>query len=245
MPGKERPATPRTASRSGPGHDSRERDALFRNLGQLAETLVRTLGCNCEVAVHDFRDTEHSLVHISGNLTGRSPGAPITNLVVMKAWKAEGDAVRNIANYLTTTATGRILKSSTCFIRDAKGSVIGAVGINLDLTAFRAVQSGIESLVRLEDSTGDQQEERAENRGREDFIAYLVETNDAVLEAAVRKAGKHPSTMNRKEKFDFVRLLEAEGAFLVKGMVATVARTMNISIYTVYKYLRRIKDGQD
>lgn len=72
----------------------------------------------------------------------------------------------------------------------------------------------------------------------------MNETTDAIMDAAIKKAGKHPSAMTREEKIEFVRILDEEGAFLVKGMVGSIAGAMNVSIYTVYNYVRQIKNGQ-
>lgn len=215
--------------------DSAERAAIFANMKEVARTVVRTFGRNCEIALHDFRDLECSLIHLEGTVTGRKLGAPITNLVI-KAWRKEGDAVRDIVNYPSTSRGGHRLKSSTSFLRDGAGRVIGAFCINFDLSEFEAMQSAIEDLTRL-----DSQEDKGVG---ETFAAYINETNDAVMEAAIRKAGKHPSGMSREEKLEFIRILDEEGAFLIKGMVGYVAQAMNVSIYTVYNYMRQIKNGQ-
>ncbi len=227
---KNRPQTP-VAKASG---DSSERAIIFENMKQIARTVVRTFGRNCEIALHDFQDLEHSLIHLEGTITGRKLGAPITNLVI-KAWRKEGDAVRDMVNYPSTSRGGHRLKSSTSFIRDSAGRVIGAFCINFDLSEFEAAQSAIEDLTRVDTQ---------ENKGvGETFAAYINETNDAVMEAAIRQAGKHPSIMNREEKIELIRILDGEGAFLIKGMVSYVAQAINVSIYTVYNYIRQVKNG--
>ena len=104
---------PETARRMEYGPEER---ALFNNAIHIAGVVVRTFGHLCEVAVHDFRDLEHSLIHIEGSLTGRKPGAPITNIVT-KAWRQGGNGVEDIVAYPTSTPSGKTLKSSTSFIR--------------------------------------------------------------------------------------------------------------------------------
>lgn len=76
------------------------------------------------------------------------------------------------------------------------------------------------------------------------FPACLSDTSDSIIETAIRKAGKHPAAMNREEKKQFVRMMDEEGAFQVKGMVQHLARAMRISIYTVYNYMRQIKEEE-
>ena len=43
---------------------SEEERAIFANAIRQARMLQRTLGPLCEVAIHDFRDLEHSLIHL-------------------------------------------------------------------------------------------------------------------------------------------------------------------------------------
>lgn len=95
---------------------SEEERAIFANAIRQARMLQRTLGPLCEVAIHDFRDLDHSLVHLEGSLTGRKLGAPITNIVV-KAWRQQGDSVADIVGYPSSTPGGKSLKSSTSFLR--------------------------------------------------------------------------------------------------------------------------------
>lgn len=208
-----------------------QRTAIFENMKRVAKTVVRTFGRNCEIAIHDFQDLEHSLIHLEGTVTGRSLGAPITNLVV-KAWRKEGDTVNDIVNYPSTSRSGHRLKSSTTFIRDNSGIVIGAFCVNFDLTELDSIQNVIDDISRMESD---------DKNINETFATYINETTDAVMDAAIKKAGKHPAAMKKDEKLEFIRILDDEGAFLIKGMVGHIAKTMGVSIYTVYSYMRQIK----
>ena len=208
------------------------RQALFENLARAADVLAQTFGHTCEVVLHDFRDTGHSLVHIAGQLTGRSPGVPLTNTAVLRDWRDKGDAVEDLINYQTSAGNSRLMKSSTCYVRDDRGTVIGALGINFDCTELKAVERLVKELTRMESPDAP---------ARDAAVPPLMQNSDLVLEYALRQFGKSPLTMNRSEKIAFIRHLESEGVFLVKGMVNSVATSLNISIYTVYNHLRRIK----
>ena len=200
---------------------SDEERAIFANAVRQARMLQRTLGPLCEVAIHDFRDLDHSLVHLEGSLTGRKLGAPITNIVV-KAWRQQGDAVADLVGY----------PSSTSFLRRADGRVIGAFCMNVDLSDLLHFQAVLHPLLHVDP---------LERDVSETFAACTGDTSLAILEAAIRRAGKHPSLMNREEKKDFIRILDEEGAFLIKGVVQHVAKEMQVSIYTVYNYMRQLK----
>jgi predicted transcriptional regulator YheO len=213
-----------------------EKELILDNLNRLADVIVRTFGRNCEVAVHDFGDLRHSLVHIAGSVTKRRPGAPITDLVV-KAWRKEGNAVTDIANYQTNTKEGRILKSSTFFIRNKKGAVIGAVCINFDITDFLNSVALVENFVSTDTLK--------ELYISETFASSLNETIDSLIEQAVGEIGKQLPTMSKDERIRVVALLEEKGAFLIKGGVDHVALKMGVSKYTIYHYLRNVRAAQN
>ena len=210
-----------------------EAQAIFANAKRMAGMVARTLGPFCEVAVHDFSDLEHSIIHIEGSLTGRNVGAPATNMVT-KAWRQGGDNVQDIIAYAATTPSGQTLKSSISFLRTSEGEVIGAVCIHFDLTDLERFQGVLHALLRFENAPGKEMSEA--------FPSCLGETSDAIIETAIRRAGKHPATMTREEKLNFVRIMDEEGAFLIKGMVQYLAKAMRVSIYTVYNYMRQVKD---
>lgn len=220
-------------SRENPDNfDSRE--AIFENAKRIARVITQTFGRNCEVAVHDFSDLEHSLIHIEGTVTKRNIGAPITDLVV-KAWRAGGNDAHDITSYRTQTKDSRNIKSSTIFLRDHNGTVVGALCINFDTTEFFNSISLIQEL--LQSHTADEDGDKK----TETFAHSVLETNEALMAQAVEQVGRQPSTMNKEEKLHCLTILESNGAFLIKGMVDYVAECMGISKYTVYSYLKQIR----
>lgn len=184
------------------------------------------------MSIHDFEDVEHSLIYIAGKVTKRKVGAPLTDLV-LRVWRQAKDGVKDIPNYRTTTKDGRILKSSTSFIRDAKGKVIGAFCINIDTTEFQnsiyLLQEYIEN-----DTAFDEQ-------NSETFASTVGETIEAIVNRAIAKIGKQPSTMSQNEKVKFVEVIEDDGAFLIKGTVDYVASRLGVSKFTVYNYLQKAR----
>ena len=99
---------------------------------QLAKGVARQFGSNCEVVVHDLcaEDPEHSVVVIeNGHVTGRRLGDGPSH-VVWEALKADPKNLQDRLAYLTRTEDGKILKSSTIFIRDDQDKVTGIFAIN-------------------------------------------------------------------------------------------------------------------
>ncbi|NNF99116.1 MAG: transcriptional regulator [Desulfobacteraceae bacterium] len=209
-----------------------ENQLLFNNLKRTADVIVETFGRNCEVAVHNFDNLRKSLIYIAGTLTKRKPGAPITDLV-LKELRKHGDDVQNMCNYRTSSKGGRIVKSSTNFIRDAKGKVIGALCINFDVTDFLNSISMVEDLIKVE--------EKKSPYKTETFASSPQETISSLLEEGIAQIGKQPPTMATEERLELITILESKGAFLIKGSVDFVAASMGISKYTVYNYLKKVR----
>lgn len=210
-----------------------EREWIFQTLAQIAESLVRTFPRHLEVVVHDLADPRHSIRHIAGDVTRRKAGGPLTDLVV-RALRREGREIRDRYNYRTTTRDGRVLKSTTSFIRDRQGEVVAAFCVNFDTTDYCNATHALEMFASAAASFDD--EEKIET-----FATSIHETIEALFEQTVAQIGKQPASMTTAERMDLLRALEENGVFRIKGSVDQVSRRMGISKYTVYGYLKKIR----
>ena len=185
-----------------------EKKAIFGILKQMADAMVKTLGRSCEIAVHDFSNLNKSLVHLVGDVTGRKQGAPITDLVV-RSLHRDGKKIKDRYNYKTTAKGGRSIKSSTIFIRNSTGDVIGGFCTNIDTTDLLNAGQVLQQLVRTR--TFNAQEPH------ETFAATIGETIEALFGQAVSTVGKQPATMSTEEKIEIVKVLENKGGVSNQG----------------------------
>lgn len=206
---------------------------LFKTLAQIADAIVGSFPRNFEVVVHDLSQPRESIQHIAGDVTHRKVGGPVTDLVI-KALHQEGGNIRDRHNYKTNTRDGRVLKSSTVFIRDPKGEVVGAFCINFDMTDYL---NAVHSLEMFSSTAADLNvPEKVET-----FATSITETIEALFNQAVAKIGKQSASMSTEEKTELVKELETSGVFQIKGAVDQVALLMGVSKYTVYNYLKKIR----
>ncbi len=119
-----------------------DRDFLER----LAKGVATLFGDNCEVTVHDLRQGyENSIVAIeNGHVTGRRVGDGSSE-VVLRALKGEPSKIRDDYSYLARTKDGRIVKSSSIFLRDKKGRPTHLFGINYDITDLIMARKALEA----------------------------------------------------------------------------------------------------
>jgi predicted transcriptional regulator YheO len=208
-----------------------DKECFMQNLQNLADAVVAMFGRNCEACVHDLTALHSSLVYIRGEVTGRRPGAPATDLLV-KMINSQADT-GDVHSYRTTSSDGRSLKSTTTLIRDGEGLAIAAFCINFDTTEFYNAGQALLPFIDIG--------ERNSSPSMETFAHSAGETVEALFKNAVQAIGRHPTTMSGDEKKRLIAVLEADGLFQLKGAVEQVAKMMGITRFTVYNYLKRVR----
>ncbi len=212
-----------------------EKEQIFTTLKQLADLTTQMFGNNCEIAIHDLTTQQMQLIHITGNVTQRKAGAPVTDVVAKHLIK-DGTAVEDRHCFLTLTDDGRELKSSTSYVRDSKGEVIAAFCINFNTTDHHNAIQLLESFVNRGISASDTKDDMPEK------MSFSIDnTVDSLFEQAVVEIGKRPASMITDEKIRFVKLLEKKGAFQIRGVVSQVALRLGVSDFTIYNYLKKIR----
>ncbi|MBZ4688208.1 MAG: YheO domain protein [Clostridiales bacterium] len=198
----------------------------------IAKSIADTFGNNCEVVVHDFKYPEKSLVYIAGNVTGRKLGAPITNLV-LETLKKRGNDAPNLIGYKTSTKDGKILKSSTIFIRDDNGKIIGCMCLNLNITDLVTCKEILEKFIKINDTD--------ENFSKEEFYVDVNEALETIIKNVLKDYHTPIQLMEKDDKLYVVKKLDEKGVFLVKGAVDQVASVLGVSRYTIYNYLEEVR----
>ena len=175
---------------------------------RVAKGLAGQFGRNCEVVIHDLRnfDAEHSIIAIeNGHVTGRSIGDGPSH-IVLESLREDNGSPQDRISYLTKTSDGRVLKSTTLFIRDESGKAVGLMGINYDISMFVAVDDAIRDLI---DDQGRNDSEP------EEITRSVSDLLDELLEQSVRLVGKPTKLMSKDDKIRAIRFLDERGAFLI------------------------------
>jgi predicted transcriptional regulator YheO len=207
---------------------------ILKNMIPLVEGIANTFGKNCEVVLHDVRNPDNSIVTIAnGHVTNRVVGGPMSEYGLADLRKGSFD--QNRVNYLKKTKDGRILKSTSMYIKDEQDKLIGFLCINLDISEFTVMRNIINEFTFINDEMNFVS---AEGNGTEDTINdVLARIVDKVLESM----GKPVAFLSKEEKVHIVQLLEGQGVFLVKGAIDYVAKVLCVSRYTIYNYLDEIR----
>ena len=107
----------------------------------LVDFLADCMGENTEVVLHDLTDWHESVVAIrNGHISGRQIGSPVTDLTLNVLKSAAFEQQSHMANYQGIVKNGHRLKSSTFFIKDETGKLVGLLCINTDTPRLSATQ---------------------------------------------------------------------------------------------------------
>jgi len=209
----------------------------FAFLKSLMKSLSLLFGAKCEVVLHDHKDQpyEHTIIAIeNGHVTGRNIGDCGTNLglEVLRG----NDRIEDKHNYTSQTRDGKILRSSTIYIRD-DDKVIGSLCINFDISDLILAGKAINSL--CQDPLAP--EAPANNGVQEIFTSDVNELIDSLIWDSQRAVGKPVVSMTKEDKMMALQYLDKRGAFLVKKTGEKVAKFFNISKYTMYNYLESLR----
>lgn len=200
---------------------------------RLALAIATQFGPNCEVVVHDLEsnDIEHSIIAIeNGHISGRKIGDGPSN-IVLKALRNKEHLEGDKLAYLTKTKDGKILKSTTVYIRDNQEKLIGIFAINYDISLMLAASDYLQSFVGT----------AKEDTQAEPISLNVADLLDELISQSTRKIGKPVALMTKEDKVNFVRLLNEAGAFLITKSGPKVCEYLGISKYTLYSYLDEIK----
>jgi predicted transcriptional regulator YheO len=202
-----------------------DKQATFRMLQPLADGLEKLFHPFCEVVIHDFSDFERSIIYIAGSISNRSIGGAATDLLLARA--SSGDTDEDLHNYLTSLHGGRLMKSSTVFLRDETGKAYGAFCVNVEMTQF------VQFHKLLGDFFATQERGNVTELLSDDF----TNTVQSIITETIYEAEKPLPIMTREDKIDLIARLDAKGVFQVKRAVPIIADHLGLSRATVYNYL--------
>ncbi len=201
----------------------------------MVDFIADCMGENTEVVLHDLTDWHKSVVAIrNGHISGREVGSPITDLSLDILKTASFEQLPYMANYQGMSKNGHQLKSSTYFIKDETGAMVGMLCVNMDFHALTEAHAQLSTLIS---ALG------VQSRGgiTENFTMNVGELVQANLKRICPNLEDLVGKMNQKDKLEIVEKLDDLGTFLVKGSIGCVAENLGVSVPTIYRYLNMIR----
>lgn len=204
-------------------------------LKSIIKGIAAHFGGNCEVVLHDLKDQPYDSTIIAienGHVTGRKVGDCGTNLglTVLRGTDRECDKY----NYPSRTRDGKMLRSTSVYIRDDNQQVIGSICINYDISDFLMAERTLETITNS----------NLENEVKEHFTNDVSDLLDILIQESFQHVGIPVSLMSKEDKLKGLKYLDDKGTFLIKKSGDKVARFYDISKFTLYNYLEEARNGK-
>ncbi len=211
-------------------------DKTLSLLKQISHGLAEQFGKCCEIVIHDLRHKlDNSIVHIeNGQVTNRKSGDGPSG-IVLETLSKDPSQIQDRLSYLTKTDDGRILKSSTLYIRGDDNKISYIFSLNYDITELLTVDNALHSFIHTQDK---EPQKSAEPQKQPQMITHNVnELLDTLIEQSIALIGKPVALMNKDDKVKVVQYLNNAGAFLITKSGDKVANLLGISKFTLYSYM--------
>lgn len=206
----------------------------------LLEVLIKGLskhfGEKCEFVVHDYsKEYARTIIAIeNGQVTGRSVGKGGTDIGLRIVQGEHRDDGRYC--YTTQTVDGRRLRSSTIYLKDDDGKLLGSLCINSDITDMVNMRNCFNQIFM--ETVGSE-----ENQPDDTVVYHDVEDMlYSMIKESLEKIGTPVALMTREQKIEGIRYLNRRGVFSIKNAANIVARYYDVSKYTIYNYLNDAED---
>lgn len=208
-------------------------------LRALIRMIAQHFGPSCEVVLHDLtQDYQSTIIAIeNGNVTGRKVGDPGSNLG-LEVLRGLSDDSGDRFNYVTNTQNGLTLRSSSIYIRNDDGDVIGAICVNTDITNLVLMENELRKIIGIDRREG-------EAKVEEFFVSDVGDLADNMLRSAFTAVGKPQEYLKREDMMEVIEYLDRKGFFLITKSGNKICEFLGISKYTLYKYLDQIRKNYE
>ena len=216
---------------------------------KITEFFGRVLGPDYEVALHDISDRNGALVALAnGHISGRKIGEGVSDR--LKSIIDNGEYVDQdfILHLYGMSPNGKILCSSSMFIKDVVGNLIGVLCVNFDDSRYRELSQKVFNLCHP-DALVDTNFRFDESRVPASITEHTPKLQSVpdgsaydIIMAAVKELGLSAGNMTLKDKIQLLSYLDEKGVFLIKGAVKDAAKIFGCSQATMYRHLSRIKE---
>lgn len=221
------------------------RAELLEHYINLVEFLGLVLGPSYEIALHDLSREDKTIVAIAnGQVTERGLGAPLTSPILGFLSKERYRKINHEVNYTVFNMNQKKLRSSTLYIKD-KGELVGLLCITFDDERYRDISKLIMGLCHPDDLLQENNFERIEdlktNGTTEVYGRDIHEVFSNSLQEILKDNNLPIDRLKKDEKLKIVAYLKDKGIFLLKGAVPEVAKLLDSSEATIYRYISEVE----
>lgn len=205
---------------------------------KMVKFLADTLGNTFEAGLFDLTDPALPVVAASNRFSEAQE--KVRELVVSSLDRQQVQAGQMFTNHPVPLDFDKLLKVSALFIRNAEGTVIGALWLSMRCDLFLKMETFAANMLQF-------CKEEPSSTPAEDPYAAITSRElslDTVTEV-IRSFSDAPARMTLAERQEVICDLYDMGVYNLRGAVAKTAELMQISEQSVYRYIAKIKKARD
>lgn len=226
---------------------SGESRSILKSYLPLVDFLGRLIGPHCEVVLHDLTVPERSVVAIAnGHISGREVGAPLTDFALRMLKEKAHAAIDFLHEYEGALKSGGSVRSSTFFIKNGEGGLIGLLCFNVDMSGLQGLHKKLDDFICAYCNINGSAIRAAAQPFRqvqesETFSESVEDLMSTSINKALAAYNLPPDRLSLQEREEVVDTLNKKGFFQLRGAVESIAQTFGVSEATVYRYLKNVQ----
>lgn len=209
----------------------------------LVKYLSELLGPSYEIALHDLSLEEGTIIAIAnGHITDRTVGDGLTPKVKKFIEDKKYLSSDYEVNFMEKIHGDRTLRTSTLYIMDDL-EVVGLLCITFDDILYRNIAQELMRLCRP-DYLQSPNFKMSKEIYREEVTTNFTNLENNIqryINYIRKKYAIGTRKLSKEEKLQIVGELKEKGIFDIKGAVEETCQLIDVSISTIYRYLREIE----
>lgn len=209
---------------------------IFNLFIPLVDFLGEVMGENTEILLHDLSKPDNSVIAIAhGFHSGRTIGSPATDLAI-NIQNSESYKKEPYLTHYRAISKGKPYLSSTYYIKNGD-KLIGMLCFNTDIQPAQNFADAMKKFMKAANLGAFVDETPDTSAIRESLDAPIASLAESIISKTILDSGIAPERMNRKEKMQIVWTLTEQDIPRMKGAVAEIAKQLQLSESTVYRYI--------
>lgn len=192
------------------------------------------LGADAEIVLYDV--TKEEAIFVQNSFHHETViGSPIRSIEQRFIKEETYKKKDSVVNYRAFSADRKKLRSASHFIKNHDDELIGILTINYvveDLIELRNILNHLISGSEPIDTTAE--------RYYESFNLSFEDLMNSTIQEALTKFNVPPDRLSHNEKMELIRTLEEKGTFLIKGSITELARILNTTETSIYRYINKL-----
>lgn len=212
----------------------------IENYRRLVIFLGQALGENHEIVLHILEENDSYIGEIvNSNISGRSEGAPLTNLALEKIKQEDYKINDSILNYKVVVKNDKVIHGSTFYIKDGD-TLLGLLCINSDFSKHKNIINDFLSLINIDVDTLLKKDDFQIGNHEVEILSTDIEE---IIHGVIDPVLLDPRvSLTKSTRLEIVKTLDQKGIFQLKGAIGKVAKLLKVSEPSVYRYLQEIKE---